>query len=77
MVELQKQSAAITAEITPMQVREADLRKREYELWQEIRAIKRHLMEQTPQLKRRYLRWELARRKQLAEDERAGKRRKQ
>lgn len=70
--DLKGKCEAVTAEITPLQRREADLRKKEYELWQEVRAIKRTFLEGTPQMKAAYLRWELKQREQRDKEERAG-----
>jgi len=75
--ELRAKCDAVKEEITPLQVQEADLRKKEYELWQQIRAIKRWHMEKSQKDKMTYLRWELARRSRLANLERDGKRKKQ
>jgi hypothetical protein len=70
--DLKAQCDAVTAEITPLQRREADLRKKEYELWQEVRAIKRTFLEDTPKRKAEYLQWELKQRAQRDKEERAG-----
>lgn len=77
MQDLKGKCEAVTAEITPLQRREADLRKKEYELWQEVRAIKRTFLEGTPQMKAAYLRWELKQREQRDKEERAGLRKPQ
>lgn len=70
--DLKAKCDAVTAEITPLQRREADLRKKEYELWQEVRAIKRTFLEGNPQRKAGYLQWELKQRAQRDKEERAG-----
>lgn len=75
--DLKGQCEAVTAEITPLQRREADLRKKEYELWQEVRAIKRTFLEGSPQKKSEYLQWELKQRAQRDKEERAGLRKPQ
>lgn len=75
--DLKGQCEAVTAEIIPLQRREADLRKKEYELWQEVRAIKRTFLEGAPEKKAAYLQWELKQRAQRDKEERAGLRQPQ
>lgn len=77
MQDLKQKSEAVIAEITPLQRREADLRKKEYDLWMKVRAIKRHFLEGTPQMKREYLQWELKQRDKRDKEERSGMRRPQ
>lgn len=77
MQDLKAKCEAVTAEITPFQRREADLRKEEYELWQQVRAIKRTFLENGPEKKAKYLQWELRQRAKRDQEERAGLRQPQ
>ncbi|KAK9894082.1 hypothetical protein P389DRAFT_181502 [Cystobasidium minutum MCA 4210] len=75
--DLKAKCEAVTAKITPLQRREADLRKEEYELWQRVRAIKRTFLENGPKKKAEYLQWELKQRAKRDQEERSGLRKKQ
>lgn len=75
MADLRKRCDAIKAEVTPLQVQEADLRKREQELWMKVRAIKRYLTEKGEKENMAFLRWEVEQRRRRDEEERQGTRR--
>jgi hypothetical protein len=77
VADLRQKCDAVTKEITPMQRREADLRKLEYEKWQRVRAIKRYLCEKGEKEKMDFLKWEVKQRQRRDDEERAGTRRPQ
>lgn len=77
VADLRAKCDAITEEIQPLQRREAELRKIEYDLWTTVRAIKRTFLEGGPKKKAAYLQWELEQRAKRDEEERSGLRKKQ
>lgn len=75
MADLKQRCDAITAEITPLQVQEADCRKREQELWMKVRAIKRYMTEKGDRENVQFLKWEVQQRQRRDDEERQGLRR--
>lgn len=75
MAELRKKCEDIQKQVTPLQVQEADLRKREQELWMKVRAIRRYICEKGETENMEFLRWEIKQRKRRDEEERQGLRR--
>jgi len=65
---LQAEIDGLAEQAVPLQVRESDLRKWEFDAWQEVRAIKAHLMDGTKAEVLDYLRWERKTRQKEADE---------